>query len=207
MEGIDVPMKTCRKCGETKAVTEFDIRADTGKPRANCKDCRRKYQKERWQCSTDRSTSNRIIGARELYPCRKCGKLKFASEFPTKARDALRLQSWCKQCFAAYKAERHLKFHDREMARIRGNQARVKAALRVGITQYLAEHPCVDCGETDPVVLDFDHLRDKKWDISRMVAMGLRWELILEEIAKCEVRCANDHRRATKKRRDEARLK
>lgn len=148
-----------------------------------------------------------LIGARELYPCRKCGKLKAASEFPTRGKGSLRLQSWCKDCSAAYKAERHLRFHEREMARIRRNQALVIAAHRERIAQYLAEHPCVDCGETDLVVLEFDHLRDKKWDVSRMVAMGLRWELILEEIAKCEVRCANDHRRATKKRRDEIRLK
>jgi hypothetical protein len=64
---------------------------------------------------------------------------------------------------------------------------------------YLREHPCVDCGEGDPVVLEFDHLRDKKFG----VAQGFRdreWQSVLDEIAKCEVVCANCHRRRTARR-------
>ena len=64
---------------------------------------------------------------------------------------------------------------------------------------YFRDHPCVDCGETDPVVLEFDHLRDKKFGI----ATGIRnrnWQDVLDEIAKCDVVCANCHRRRTTKR-------
>lgn len=61
---------------------------------------------------------------------------------------------------------------------------------------FFADHPCVDCGETDPLVLEFDHLRDKCFNIGT----GLRtytWHAIVDEIAKCEVVCANCHRRRT----------
>jgi hypothetical protein len=67
------------------------------------------------------------------------------------------------------------------------------------LVSYLREHPCVDCGETDPLVLGFDHLRDKKSSISK----GLRdreWQSVLDEIAKCDVVCANCHRRRTARR-------
>src|SRR5438309_12051087 len=57
----------------------------------------------------------------------------------------------------------------------------------------LATHPCVDCGGIDPVVLHFDHLRDKRRDVSFMCSSGWAWSTILEEIAKCAVRCANCH--------------
>jgi len=65
--------------------------------------------------------------------------------------------------------------------------------------EYLLSHPCVDCGERDPIVLDFDHLRDKKYRVANIVATGCSWERIVLEIEKCAVRCANCHRRKTAK--------
>jgi hypothetical protein len=50
-----------------------------------------------------------------------------------------------------------------------------------------------------PVVLEFDHLRDRKF----MIATGIRnrnWNDVLDEIAKCAVVCANCHRRRTAER-------
>lgn len=71
----------------------------------------------------------------------------------------------------------------------------------VAIYEYLASHPCVDCGEPDPVVLEFDHVRgDKRANVKRMVSGTYSLERVLEEIAKCEVRCANCHRRITARR-------
>ena len=65
------------------------------------------------------------------------------------------------------------------------------------VWEYLCAHPCVDCGEGDPIVLEFDHLRDKVDNISKMAAVKRPWPVILAEIAKCEVVCANCHRRRT----------
>jgi hypothetical protein len=53
---------------------------------------------------------------------------------------------------------------------------------------------CVDCGITNHIILDFDHLQNKKYNISRMIHDGFSWEAIKKEIAKCEVVCANCHR-------------
>jgi hypothetical protein len=67
------------------------------------------------------------------------------------------------------------------------------------IVAYLREHPCADCGEADPLVLEFDHLRDKKFSIAS-VWRDHKWETVLDEMAKCEVVCANCHRRRTARR-------
>ncbi len=67
------------------------------------------------------------------------------------------------------------------------------------LVAYLKLHPCVDCGEEDPLVLTFDHVRGEKRDsISRMTQRnGCSWDTVLLEIAKCVVRCANCHMRRT----------
>lgn len=66
---------------------------------------------------------------------------------------------------------------------------------------YLLTHPCVDCGERDPVVLEFDH-RDsaiKKEGVAELMFSLYSLEHLKEEIEKCAVRCANCHRRKTAK--------
>lgn len=65
------------------------------------------------------------------------------------------------------------------------------------VLEYLSEHPCVDCGETDPVVLEFDHIRDKDKKISDLI--NYSHNRLKEEILKCEVRCSNCHKRKTSK--------
>lgn len=63
---------------------------------------------------------------------------------------------------------------------------------------YLIAHPCVDCGEADPIVLEFDHVRGvKQFNIGEAISRGGAWDLISAEIEKCDVRCANCHRRKT----------
>lgn len=59
---------------------------------------------------------------------------------------------------------------------------------------------CTDCGVKNHIILDFDHLRDKKYNISRMVHDGFSWRAILKEIDKCEIVCANCHRIRTHNR-------
>lgn len=76
-------------------------------------------------------------------------------------------------------------------------RARMKAKAKAWVLCYLMQHPCVDCGEPDTRVLEFDHVdpASKSSKVSRMVADGRLIRLIEQEVAKCEVRCANCHRR------------
>lgn len=73
-----------------------------------------------------------------------------------------------------------------------------KTAARKYIYDYLLTHPCVDCGEVDPEVLTFDHVRGQKSaNVSRLASQGKNIKVIKEEIAKCDVRCCNCHARKT----------
>lgn len=68
------------------------------------------------------------------------------------------------------------------------------------IWNYLQQHPCIDCGEKDPVVLEFDHVRGVKAGTISHNLDDWSQARLDEEIAKCVVRCANCHRRITYKR-------
>jgi hypothetical protein len=48
--------------------------------------------------------------------------------------------------------------------------------------------------------LEFDHLREKSFSIGAKLAQ-FTWQRILDEMEKCEVVCANCHRRRTAQRR------
>lgn len=76
------------------------------------------------------------------------------------------------------------------------------------VREYLEKNPCVDCGNDNLVVLDFDHVRGEKVaNISKMVSTGRSLSSLLREIEKCEVRCANCHRIVTHQRRQQERTK
>ncbi|MGN7859566.1 hypothetical protein ACTJI8_03200 [Microbacterium sp. 22303] len=82
-------------------------------------------------------------------------------------------------------------------------QAQHRARNFERMIEYLLVHPCVDCGIADPVVLEFDHLPEftKRFEIARAITASTRsWAAIAEEISKCEVVCANCHRRRTARR-------
>jgi hypothetical protein len=68
--------------------------------------------------------------------------------------------------------------------------------IREYIWNYLSKHVCIDCGESDPLVLEFDHIGNKIMPVSE-IAHNNSLVQVKNEILKCEVRCANCHRRKT----------
>lgn len=78
-----------------------------------------------------------------------------------------------------------------------------KAAVQAFLRDYLADHPCIDCGEADPIVLEFDH-RDgveKRFHLGAAGTRKMSLRSVQAEVAKCDVRCANCHRRKTYRER------
>jgi hypothetical protein len=67
------------------------------------------------------------------------------------------------------------------------------------LNEYKRNHPCIDCGENDIVVLDFDHRVGVKklFTIGEKAGTTTSIEKLQAEIDKCDVRCANCHRRRT----------
>lgn len=64
------------------------------------------------------------------------------------------------------------------------------------VLKYLLGHPCLDCGETDPRVLDFDHTWPKRFTIGdALTRSNISQDLLASEMERCEIRCANCHRK------------
>jgi hypothetical protein len=92
----------------------------------------------------------------------------------------------------------------KQLERVRRNDARYKTEKRAWVDGYLADHPCVDCGESDREVLDFDHVfGEKSANVSQLVRGRFPLSRVIAEVALCEVRCANCHRRVTRRRERE----
>ena len=65
--------------------------------------------------------------------------------------------------------------------------------MRSKMFNYLNGKSCVDCGCTNIIVFEFDHVRGKKTDdISKL--MRKSWRAVEAELPKCEIVCANCHR-------------
>lgn len=110
------------------------------------------------------------------------------------------LQYTCKKCHNIYVKEHYCKNKVSYKRRANLRNKTVRHDNRQFIWDFLKEHPCVDCGEKDPIVLEFDHINnDKTANVSRLVSEGHPLEKVKLEISKCEVRCANCHKRKTAK--------
>jgi hypothetical protein len=109
-------------------------------------------------------------------------------------------RSRCRFCMRAYAREHYIQNKARYATGDWGGTRSSRRDLSREIDEYLRTHTCVDCGESDPLLLEFDH-RDgveKLETIAFLKARGNRDELFAE-IRKCDVRCSNCHQRRTAK--------
>lgn len=132
--------------------------------------------------------------------CAMCHKKLSPSFFHKLKTKSGRAYYWCKKCQSIYLKAYYQKNKKRCQELTRKTRIRVKRRRQLFVLIYLQSHPCIDCGETDPIVLEFDHVRGKKVDdISGMIEGAHSEELVAKEIAKCEVRCSNCHKKKTAK--------
>lgn len=88
-------------------------------------------------------------------------------------------------------------------ARNKEKQLQWNKAVRLRLVEFVKDykkaHPCQTCGESDWRCLDFHH-RDpntKTSGLNRVARKTSSMKKVLEEIEKCDVLCANCHRKVT----------
>jgi hypothetical protein len=185
-------LKRCVRCCVEKPLECYstDNKRKDGKY-VYCKDCVKLFRPLAAMRDLDR------IAAALTKVCSACKAGKPLDQFRPRGdgKGLDGLKSICKSC------ERDKNRKHNQTALRSGSRAANIMRNALHLRAYLLEHPCIDCGESDPIVLDFDHVRgEKKFNVSSGVRRMFSIAVLDEEIAKCEVRCANCHRKQTAKR-------
>jgi len=105
--------------------------------------------------------------------CRTCKQEKSEADFYALRKNKDGLHNECKPCF---NLRSKLKYNTDESARERKkkNSKDARKERLNYIWNFLKENPCVDCGQTDIRVLEFDHVvGEKVMGVTRAVQYSL----------------------------------
>lgn len=129
--------------------------------------------------------------------CSTCHELRPLQEFNRRATAPDGLQARCRSCSRAW----YLLNRQEHIDNVAQRNVRTLARYRRALATHL-QQGCVDCGEADLRVLDLDHRdeRAKVANVTVLITTLASWARVEREIAKCDVRCANCHRRRTAER-------
>lgn len=135
--------------------------------------------------------------------CSKCGNKKRPNQFYVKDGRTGKLHAQCKGCYQlhrqTYYSAHYRKYREDYLKRARLRREKLKAEFRKKMTDYLSDKTCVTCGESDIRVLELDHINPakKSFTVSQAVKLERNWDEVISELEKCQILCANCHRRRT----------
>lgn len=132
--------------------------------------------------------------------CTACNTEKPLDRFHWQNKAKGTRRSICKECKSAKASALWASGRIKE-ANYEAKRRRVNKAYDYLWNLYVAS-ACADCGESNPLVLEFDHLgeEEKSHNISQMLTSNYGLDAIKKEIEKCEIVCANCHKIRTARR-------
>lgn len=212
-------------------MSEFNAsnRESDGK-QPQCRSCQKAYrdstpdkdiERKRWASTRQENHRKRVGLALEGRPCVDCGEtedgVKEFDHVPgTDKRfnisngwkysdeefeaEIIKCEIRCVNCHLRVTELRRPNSFRRTLAESFGDLTAVKLSpAQRAVYAHLLSHPCVDCGERDIMTLQFDHVHgEKSAAVSKLMQASV--SRVQAEIAKCEVRCGNCHRRRTLQR-------
>ena len=128
-----------------------------------------------------------------------CGKKRPENEFHFKNKARGLRHGQCSECSRAQVKNHYKKNRPYYLLKAKTRNKNLRLTARNYIREYLSRNTCIDCGESDPIVLEFDHREDKFKEISNLIKGTYPLEIIKKEVGKCDIRCANCHRKKTAK--------
>jgi hypothetical protein len=139
-----------------------------------------------------------LFTLKSSHRCPRCKTVKPLSEYNIRNNTTNRPFSYCRECQREYSRAHYGRNKEAHNRRRYANSIRYRKRNKFALAEFLSKRACVDCGLRDPVVFEFDHVRGaKSFTIGSMLHKAVSWKKILDEIEKCDIRCANCHRRKT----------
>lgn len=135
--------------------------------------------------------------------CRTCKKDKKKDQFVLKNKITGTRSTQCKSCQREYAKSHYINNKDKYVQRAKKFSSNARQKAIQFVLEYLEGKSCIKCGEDDILVLDFHH-RDpsnKKYVVSLMISRNCV-ATIQEELDKCDILCANCHRKETHKQQN-----
>ena len=135
--------------------------------------------------------------------CTKCSVERPIEDFHFRNKEKGIRKTSCRECHSSYMrgAWRDTESYAKHKKRVYQRKKEKLAEAQEYVFEYLSIHPCKICEETDPIVLEFDHIdpTTKSFDICIGIQRGINLSVLISEIEKCRVLCANCHKRHTAK--------
>jgi len=126
--------------------------------------------------------------------CTKCEEEKPLEDFSFRSKKANRRHAWCKPCLYARQKAGYEANPQVQIDRIKRHRHRNRDWMH-----EVKDCPCMDCGvKYHPAVMEFDHrLGTKKLFNVSVGVLSRSRRVVLEEMSKCDIVCANCHRMRT----------
>ena len=123
--------------------------------------------------------------------CTKCKEEKILEDFPFKYKEKGIRTKICKICQRHYKNIHYSRNKESYFIRNKETKQRLRHIL-----EEAKKEGCTMCIENFKPCLEFHHLngKDKLSTVAHLISRGSE-KLLLEEIAKCVLLCANCHRK------------
>lgn len=139
--------------------------------------------------------------------CTTCNKEKEETQFYWRNKTKGIKHIHCKSC--QEDVRRTKGYTKKYLPKIRQRSLKYRQQLEDFLIEYFSNHPCVKCGESDVIVLEFHHREpsQKEYNISQMKQFGFGIKKVQTEIEKCDVLCANCHKRITAQHQNSYRFK
>ena len=71
-------------------------------------------------------------------------------------------QKHCRECMREFNSVSYLRRSEEEKEQVKRDRKKRMEVAQQYVWDYLATHPCIECGESNPIVLEFDHVNGTK---------------------------------------------